>query len=308
MRSARSLAVLAVALVTLAGGGWLAPTVLAQGAEAVVLRGWWTRQPLAQPVADDGIAIGWSLEEEQSAAALMVDLSALPEGVVYLSLHEAGGVATDQGLARVCVTTDAFEAANPGPYEDLPASDCAAGETAELGRDESALTWLGDITALVAAAEGGTLSLVVHPVGKPLSDGVPATAPFEVQFDTATILVDPGPGAGPTPADDAVAGPLDGASGGGPSVDPVFTTPGFDAGYEAPALTPVPPPAGATTTTTAGPTPNELVALGPVDVTSGEARPWTRVLLLVPLSAGIGAAMAAARRWQLDRAISQGLA
>ena len=69
-------------------------------------------------------------------------------------LKEIGGAAPDLGLARVCVTDATWGAANPGPYDALPEADCAAGETVDLGRDASALSWLGDITALVAAAEG----------------------------------------------------------------------------------------------------------------------------------------------------------
>ena len=198
---------------------------------------------------------------------------------------------------------DAWEAANPGAYEDLPASSCAAGDSADLGRDGTALRWVADITALVAGADGSTLSLVVHPVGKPLADGVPATAPFEVRFDTAALLVDTGSGA-PPPTD---VSPVT-VDPGGSVIDPGLPVVDYGSGYEAPELPAVETPAPAlASTTTLGPTPDDLVALGPVDVTGADGRPWGRVVLLTPISAGVGFAMAAVRRWLADRAITAGL-
>jgi hypothetical protein len=301
MRSARLLGSVAVILVTIGLGGWLSPVARAESDPPIMETGWWSRQPLAQPVADDGFAIGWSLEQEQSAAALRIDLAGDLRGIVYLQLHEVSGTASDQGLARVCVAGDRWEAANPGPYEDLPTSTCADGETADLGRDAGTLQWVADISALVGGADD-TLSLVVHPVGKPLADGVPASAPFEVRFDSAALLVDPGPGA-PVAAPTAGSVPPVSVDLGGSVVDPGLLDLDDPLGYEAPALPALAGPAPAlATATTLGPTPDDLVALGPVDVTSAGGRPWGRLVALAPLSTGIGFAMAAARRWLLDRA------
>ena len=307
MRSARSLRAAAAAVAAIGVGGWLAPGAHGESSPPIVETGWWSRDLLAQPVTNGGFAIGWALEQEQSAAALRIDLSGDLAGTVYLELKEIGGTAPDLGLARVCVTEGTWGAANPGPYDALPEAGCAAGETADLGRDASALSWLGDITPLVAAADGRTLSLLVRPVGKPLADGVPATAPFQVQFDRASLLVDPGSsGSPPSGAEIPPAGPpID--VGGGSFVDPGLPSSDFGSGFESPPLPEVASP-GATTPTTAGPTPDGLVALGPVDVTPSKGKPWVRVVLLVPISAGIGFAMAAARRWRRERAVAYGLA
>lgn len=305
MRSARSLA---AALLLLGGlGVWLSPTARAESSPPVVETGWWSRDLLAQPVTSGGFAIGWALEQEQSAAALRIDISGDLAGTVYLELKEVGGAAPELGLARVCVTDAPWGAANPGPYDALPEADCAAGETADLGRDASALSWLGDITPLVAAAEGDTLSLVVRPVGKPLAEGVPATAPFQVQFDRAALLVDPGSTGSPPSGVEIPPATPPADVGGGSFFEPGLPPSDFGSGFESPPLPAVASP-GATTPTTAGPTPDELVALGPVDVVPSEGKPWARVVLLIPISAGIGFAMAAARRWQQERALAHGLA
>ena len=304
MRSARTLGAAAAALLAVGVGGWLAPVAQGESSPPIIETGWWSRDLLAQPVEDGGFAIGWAVEAEQSAAAVRIDLSGDLTGTVYLELHEIGGAGSDLGQAQVCVTEDTWEAANPGPYDELPEAACAAGETADLGRDAVALSWLGDITALVAAAEGDELSLVVRPVGKRLTEDLPATAPFQVQFDRAALLVDSGTGEPVPPGDGTEPPPVDpGFDGGGGFVDPA---PGSD--FVSPPLPTSPAPALEVSPTTEGPTPDDLVALGPVDVTPSEGKPWVRLLLLVPLSAGIGFAMAAARRWKEERAIELGLA
>lgn len=308
MRSARWLAGAAVALFATTVAGSLAPVAHGESSPPIVETGWWSRDLLAQPVPEGGFAIGWAVEAEQSAAALRIDLSGDLAGTVYLELREVGGAAPDLGLARLCVTTDRWESANPGPYDQLPEATCAPGETADLGRDATSLRWVADITALVAAAEEQTLSLVVRPVGKPVAEGLPATAPFQVQFDEASLLVDSGSGGGDDPDDGGeVPVPPGVDAGGGSLVDPGLSPPDFGSGFESPPLPEVAGAPGATTSTTEGPTPDELVALGPVDVTPSEGKPWVRLVLLVPLSAAAGCAMAWARRWRQERAIALGL-
>lgn len=308
MRLAGRLAA-AVALSVATLSAWPVSVVHGESSPPVVETGWWSRDLLAQPVPDGGFAIAWAVESEQSAAALRVDLSGDLAGTVYLQLHEIGGAAPDLGAARLCTTTDRWESANPGPYDALPESACAPGETADLGRDASSLVWVADITALVAAAETSTLSLVVRPVGKPVAAGLPATAPFQVQFDEASLLVDDRSGgpAGPDGGDGIPVAPgID--VGDGAFADPGLSPSDFGPGFESPPLPDVAAsPPGATTPTTLGPTPDELVALGPTDATPSEGKPWIRVLLLAPVSAAVGWAMAAARRWRQDRAIALGL-
>jgi hypothetical protein len=306
VRSARALGSASAALLAVGLGGWLAPVALGESSPPIVETGWWSRDLLAQPVDDGGFAIGWAVEAEQSAAAVRIDLSGDLAGTVYLELHEVGGAGSDLGQAQLCVTEDTWTAANPGPYDELPEAACADGETADLGRDAVALTWLGDITALVAATDEDTLSLVVRPVGKRVADDLPATAPFQVQFDEAVLLIDSGTGEPVPPGDGTDLPPADPGFdvGGGPFVDP--GPPGSD--FVSPPLPTPPAPALEASPTTEGPTPDDLVALGPVDVTPSEGRPWVRLVLLIPLSTGVGFAMAAARRWKQDRAIALGVA
>lgn len=298
--SSRTLAAAAVALVAIGLGGWVSPAARADSEPPVVATGWWSRLPVAQPLPDDGFAVGWALEE-QSAAAVRIDLSDPLDGTVYLVLAESGGAASDQGAIKVCVATEDWEPANPGAYENLPASDCGA--SLELGRDATALSWFGDITALVHAASGPTLDLVLHAVPKAVSPDVPASAPYEVQFSGASLLVDPGT----TPTTDLGTDttlPPSGATDG--FVDPGGIGPDVGGGFEPPVASPVSLPPNATTTTQ--PSAPEDLALGPIDVTDGETKPWVRLLWLTPMSAGLGVGMAAVRRLLEERALERGLA
>lgn len=301
-RSSRRLAAMAAVLVVIGVGGLLRPVAHAESEPPVVATGWWSKRPLAQPVADGGFAVSWALEE-QSAAAVRIDLSTPLEGTVYLVLTEIGGAASDQGAMRVCVATESWEPANPGPYADLPASDCSPERSLELGRDGVALTWLGDISALVAAASGPTLDLVVHPMPKPVSADVPASVPFEVQLSGASVLVDPSSTPTTDPGPVTTLPPFDGTDG---SVDPGSFVPDLGGGFDVPTVPPVSLPPNATTTTR--PSAPEDLALGPIDVTDGETKPWVRLLWLTPISAGLGTAAAALRRLVEERALERGAA
>jgi len=298
VRSPRRLALTGALLVGLGLASWAVPTARAQTAVPAVETGWWSRQPLAQPVADDGFEVGWTLEREQSMAAVRLDLSAAGGGPVYLALDEAGGAGQDTGGIVVCATADAWEPANPGPYADRPEADCSKGPSVELGRDAGATEWLGDITSL-AGGSTGTLSLVVRPIGKPLTEGVAATAPFSVQLATAELRVDD-TSTGPAVAEPPTP-PLDTGAG----FDPGLSLPDVGTGLDGTGLPPVEVPAAPTTT--AAPAPEEPVGLGAV-AGAGTSRPWGRLVVLTPVSTGLGALAAAGRRWHLDRAIAQGLA
>lgn len=305
MRDARSLALTGAVLVGIGLGAWAIPTAQAQTTSPALATGWWSQQPLAQPVADDGFEVGWALEQEQSMAAVRVDTSAAAGGTVYLALKEVGGSATDQGFVEVCVTTeDTWTSANPGPYADRPEADCAAGPSVQLGRDPGAMEWLGDITSL--AGSGGILSLAVRPVGKPLAGDTAPTAPFSVQFRSAELRVEDPVATGSATEDTTTVPPYD-VGGGTTFSDPVLSYPDVGSGLDTPSLPPVETPA-APTETAAGPSLEEQIALGPVDVTESGGRPWGRVIVLTPLSAGIGALTAAGRRWRLDRAVARGQA
>lgn len=302
MKRARRLALTGAVLVGVGLGAWSIPIAQALTTAPATATGWWTRQPLAQPVADDGFEVAWAAEQEQSMAAVRVDFSAAAGATVQLALKEAGGNAADQGGVVVCVTTDAWAPANPGSYADHPEADCEAGPSVELSRDADATEWTGDVTSL--AGSGGSVSLVVRPIGKPLGDGSPASAPFSVQFAQAELRFEAASAPGPV-TEDTTAPPSYDVGEGGASSDPGYSYPDLGTGLEAPVLPPVAPPAAVTDTTLA-PAPDDEFVLGPVDVSADGGRPWGRLLVLTPLSAGLGTLAAAGRRWQLDRAMARG--
>jgi len=302
--SVRTLAVTGVVLIGAGLGLWAVPVAQALTSYPALETGWWSQQPFAQPVADDGFEVGWAVEQEQSMAAVRLDVPALSGETVYLVLKESGGNAPDQGGLQVCMTQDAWTAANPGAYADRPEADCAATPSVVLGRDANALEWVGDITGLVG--QGGPISLVVRPVGKAVTGGVPATTPFSVQLSAAETRVDDTS----TPDEPTVSTEppptFDIGGGGGSFTVPDLSFPDTGSGLDTPELGPVDGPA----TTIAPPAadPEEQIALGPVDVTSSGGRPWGRVLVLTPLSAGLGTLAAAGRRWWTERALERGAA
>ncbi len=308
MSRARSLAITGMVLLGIGLAGWAIPVAQAATSSPALATGWWSRQPLAQPVAEGGFQVDWAAEQEQSMAAVRLDVSAATSATAYLVLKEAGATAQDQAAIVVCATPSQWVAANPGAYADRPTADCAASPSVQLGRDAGALEWVGDVSALVGSGSAGVLSVVVRPVGKPLADGVTATAPFSVQFSAAELRIEDataGP-TGSTTTETTFVSTFDESA--TPSYsDPGISYPAIGGSFDTPALAPVETPA--LTPDTAGPSPDEVVALGPVDVTSSSSRPWGRLVVLTPLSAGLGALAAAGRRWLLDGAAgSQALA
>jgi hypothetical protein len=299
--SARTLAAAGAALVGVGLALWSAPVAEAITAYPALETGWWSQQPLAQPVADKGFEVSWALEQEQSMAAVRLDVPALSGQTVYLALTESGGSAPDQGALRVCVTRDAWTAANPGAYADRPQADCSTTPSVDLGRDANAKEWVGDITSLVG--QGGPISLVVRPVGKEVTAGVPASAPFSVQVSKAETRVDD---TGGSSGDSDTSEPpvtFDTTGGGGSYGVPDVSYPDVGSGLATPDLAPIGGPA--TTVAPATADPEEQIALGPVDVTSSGGRPWGRLLVLTPISAGLGTLAAAGRRWWSERTLAR---
>ncbi|MGQ0430858.1 MAG: hypothetical protein ACT452_00460 [Microthrixaceae bacterium] len=295
MSRARSLGALGLSLIVVGLAAWVVPPAYAQSSAPALATGWWTQQPLAQPVPDDGFEVAWAVEAEQSMAAIRFDTSVAGGGTIFLVLNEIGGSATDQGYVDVCRTANnTWTSANPGSYADRPASDCAAGSSVRLGRDLGTQEWAGDITSL--ADPSGITSLAVRPMGKSLSGASPPTAPFSVQFGSAEIRYDPP--TGPTTTADSGASTTFGTDGG--SFSPTYPEFDPDPGFGTPSLGPVettPGSGDATVTSSSAPVLNR----GPVDGTERGPRPWGRLVVLTPISAGIGTLGAAGRRWKLDR-------
>lgn len=300
MTRARSLAILGVTLIGFGLAAWLTPPAHAQTTASPLATGWWTSQPAAQPVPEDGFEVAWAFEQEMSMAAVRFDTSVAGGGAIFVVLKEIGGNATDQGFVDVCPTkTNTWSSANPGAYADRPESECTPASRVRLGRDLTTKEWAGDITAL--ANPTGTVSLAVRPAGKPLSGSNPPTAPFAVRFGSAEIRFDP-----PTtsPSTTSSTAPAD-TSGFGPPPTSSYDYPDFDSGsgIDAPDRGTLETP---TTGTPAIAEPGSQLDRGPVNAAGRGPRPWGRVLVLTPISAGIGTLGAAGRRWRLDRVLERG--
>lgn len=300
MTRARSLAILGGTLIGLGFAAWLTPPAHAQTSASPLATGWWTSQPAAQPVPEDGFEVAWAFEQEMSTAAVRFDTSVAGGGTVFLVLKEIGGNATDQGFVDVCPTkANTWTSANPGAYADRPESECTPASTVRLGRDLTTKEWAGDITAL--ANPRGAVSLAVRPVGKSLSGSSPATAPFSVRFGSAEIRYDP-----PTTTTSLTSStsPPDTSSFELPPNPPTLDYPQLDSGsgFDSPDLVPLDT---ATTETTVITEPGAQLDRGPVNAVGRGPRPWGRLAVLTPISAGVGALGAAARRWRLDRVLAR---
>lgn len=300
MTRARSLAILGVTLIGFGLAAWLTPPAYAQTTASPLATGWWTSQPGAQPVPDDGFEVAWAFEQEMSMAAVRFDTSVAGGGAIFLVLKEIGGNATDQGFVDVCPTkTNTWTSANPGTYAARPESACTPASTVRLGRDLTTKEWAADITAL--ANPTGSVSLAVRPAGKSLSGSSPPTAPFSVRFGSAEIRFDP-PATAPevtsttTPPDLSGFEPPPGASN--------FDYPDVDSGSGSDASDGAPLETSTTQTTTIA-EPGSQLDRGPVNAAGRGPRPWGRVLVLAPISAGLGTLGAAGRRWRLDRVLDR---
>lgn len=299
-RSPRALALTGAVLLAVGVGAWFVPGARAQTVAPASETGWWTRQPLAQPVADGGFEVTWAVEQEQSTAAIRFSSVPAEEGTLLLALQEVGGSAPDQGRIRVCVTTDDWTPANPGPYDARPAADCDTGPSVELGRDAEAGEWLGDLSGLAPTEPGAPLSLVVQPLGKPIAEGAPTTFPFSVRLSLAELRTDVPFDAGGTT--DTV--PVDSFDLSGGITSPPLNLPTIGSGFTSPGLPPTAAPAAPAAQPTSALEPEEQAALGPVKGTPGKPRPWGRMFVLTPISAGLGAFAAAAHRWFAARAVA----
>lgn len=250
--------------------------------------GWWSRDPTAAEQPEGGFQLSSVAGEPVSIAALRFQV---PSGVITanLSLQESSGFVTPAVGLQVCKTTEPWEPANPGAYEDAPTPDCAA--PVDLERDADALIWSAPVNSLLPTV-GGEVSLMIVPAASP-GGGSPLDPGFQVTFEGSALEVVSAPGttSGPptTFSSPSFGGGGSGGSGGGNS--------GFGGGSS------FTPPGPATPATTIAPTTPDTV---PESAAGGEAfkppefaggatpgggadQPWERLLILVPLSALIGA-------------------
>jgi hypothetical protein len=292
--------------------------------------GWWSRSPgTATPAG--GFEVAKSLEGDLSVAALKVQVEGTVTSALVVLVEAPGGVNAESGVIEACPTTGDWKAAAPGALEDAPPAQCDQGKVA-LTRNGGAGTWTGDLAPLLA--RGGTVGILLKPgvataVVAPTPPTTPAgPVPTPVPVPTVPAPVDPGftvelsradlivsatddassSSSGPTPTAGSGTGAIASGGSSGSGFDSTLYAPtfsGVDSGAFAavPSVTPQPDalpaatadvaPTGAGGAGTAARVEN---GLQPVASHRGEPPPWGRLLLIVPLSAAIGAAGSAARR------------
>lgn len=270
--------------------------------------GWWSDRPTAQAQGDGGFEIAPALDGTSVAAIAQ----AVPSGQVQsaaLTLTESGGLNQASGSVIACAS-GGFAAADPGPIEEAPATECPSGVT--LTRSDDGV-WSGDVSSLV---NGAATAIALVPGPAP-ADAGPLDAGFTAQFSGADLTVSVA--AAPTtqaPVTTAFTPPT--TSGGSTFTPPPATSAPTGGSFtpSAPVTTAAPAPVADAPATTVAPavdaqTSESLdvagpqIAAGPISGGSGDGKPWIRLLLLIPLSAGVGAAAVYGKQYLEHVALSR---
>ena len=264
--------------------------------------GWWTDRPGAAAAAEGGFEVGAGIDgAEQSVAALRLHFDAGSVTAFEVILTEVTSFGTQFGGLKVCTTGPFWQGANPGTLDQAPEPDCSA--EVQLTRSNSG-AWLGSLASLVRP--GGEVSLMILPVYAP---PVPVGPGMVVQIGAVEITTAEGTPTTTTTTTTTTTVPVgavgDGTDGGalagGDPPQNFFEVPGApaDAGGEPAGGDPGVAPVDEGTTED-----DEFFTLGPLEDAEGDNRPWARLLLLVPLSAGAGAGVVYLRRYMNERGIS----
>ena len=273
-----------------------ATAALALEGDAPTTVGWWSQDPTAAEQPEGGFQVSAVGGEAVSIAALRFDVADDATNAT-LELQEAeGSVVSPATALQVCRTTEQWEPANPGAFADAPEPDCEA--AVDLQRDETTLVWTASVGSLLA--DGA--SLVVTPADT-AGGGAPVDPGFQVTFTEAALAVVAGPalpaGAAPMPSSTPPAASSPSFSGAGGSS---FTPPG--------GVTPAAPAADATTPTTVAveDAEGDAAVASPMfesegDDGGGANQPWSKLLVLVPLSALIGVAFVYGKRLLQQRGV-----
>lgn len=260
--------------------------------------GWWSSEPGASAQEGGGFQVGAVGGTPLSVAAVRFST---PSGVTSakLSLQEAsGGFVTPATSLQACITSDQWEAANPGAMADAPKADCSNG--VPLERDATTLVWSAEVASLMPTG-GGTPSLMIVPGTSP-GGGSPLDPGFRVTISEAKLAVISAPG---TTAGIAPSGGVD------------FSSPDSAASYDPNATGGSISGIGSLTPTTVAPeTTSSTIAqsesfappplakgASPGRGRDGKSQPWARLLFLVPLSAAIGVGSVYGRRILSERGV-----
>ena len=266
--------------------------------DAPVTVGWWSQDPSAAEEPDGGFQISAVAGEPVSVAALRFST---PSGVTSatLSIEETGGFVTPASAIQVCKTTEPWEPANPGAYDDAPTPDCAT--PVELVRDADALVWSAEVGPLLPSL-GGESSLMIVP-GETAGGGSPLDPGYRVTFGQAGLAVVAAPGTTMAPPTTLYTEPPS-SSGFGGSSSGSFSTPSAVTPASLPPTTPDTTPADAAPATGDAFQPPSLAAgASPGGGDGGLEQPWERLLFLVPVAAAAGVGSVYIRRLLAQRGV-----
>lgn len=311
-RTALLFAVLAAALT------WFTmPSAGAKGAVEVTVDqvGWWSSNPASPPAGEGGFEVSAAPDRSvQSLAAIQLTFAATQVDSAQVTLTESAAAGAELGTLAVCTTDESWEAEDPGARGDAPKQDCS--EKINLTRVEGEGTWLGDIASLVS--DGGTVSIVILPEHTPPT---PAGTGMVVRIGEIELTATGSSPTPPTTSGDLTPsggdsggffdpGPSSGGDtsfGGGSSFDGgSFDVPADSGGAVDPGPTGDPGADTPAAADDAGAITEDdgFFALDPIDEVATDGRPWIRLLLFVPLSAGIGFGSVHLRHFLEDRRLA----
>lgn len=259
--------------------------------------GWWSQNPGASAQPDGGFEVAALGGQPVSVAAVRFSV---PSGVTRatLSLQETGGFVTPASALQVCRTTEAWQPANPGAYDEAPTPDCAA--PIALTRDADALVWSAEVVGLLPSL-GGEASLMIVP-SETAGGGSPLDPGYQVTFSEAALAVIAAPGTTMAPSTTFAPPSSPSFSGGSTGGGSTFSPPGPAA---TPSTVPVTPD-----TVPVDEQPQSGEAFQPPSLAGGATpggggteQPWAKLFVLVPLSAIIGAATVYGKRLLQQRGV-----
>ena len=292
--------------------------------------GWWTRTP-STTTPEGGFQIAKAPDGPQSVAALRVQVDGEVQGALLILFETAGGYRQNDAVIEACPTSAPWAAAAGGPIEEAPAPDCT--NKLSLSRNGTIGSWTVDLAPLLQGA-AGPVSIVLTPgtattITPPQPPSVPAPVPlpgapaapapavpapvelgFTVEFARAEMPASGGSSDAPSPTP-SPSGSGSIATGGGDTFGSGFAptfAPSDAFASSSPSLTPsrtaLPSATPDVATSGAGGVGTAAAVesgLQPVAATRGPSPPWGRLLLLIPLSALVGAAGSFARKNVLER-------
>jgi hypothetical protein len=244
--------------------------------------GWWTQRPGATELESGAFELALAPSGPISQAALRIRVDAVQLTSAQLELTESEAAGAEFSAIDVCTTTESWSSANAGAWEDAPTPNCQ--QSIPMTRSLAG-TWTADVSSLLTV---GTVSLVLVPGSHPDTQGAPL--PYRLAFEGATIEASAAVEPAPTPTPVFTSAPTaeePSTSEGPPSV---VTGPDTPVGSDA------------------SPAPTDAVVVRPSFVPDteeepGTSRPWSRLIVLIPLAAAIGVTTVVGRRTLRDRGV-----